>query len=164
MEIETIKKSQREKNMEIENLGKRSGVIDATITNRMQEIEERMSAIENTIEYIETTVKKNTKSSKTKTSRKFRTQWEDKNQSIIGIEESKDSKLKGLVNIFNEIIEKNFSNLKKGMPTNIKEAYRTPNRLDQKRNSSCQTINKTPNAQNKERILKSSKGKRSSNI
>jgi hypothetical protein len=74
MEIETIKKSQREKNMEIENLGKRSGVIDATITNRMQEIEERMSAIENTIEYIETTVKKNTKSSKTKTSRKFRTQ------------------------------------------------------------------------------------------
>jgi hypothetical protein len=40
------------------------------------------------------------------------------------------------------------------MPINIQEAYRTPNRLDQKRNSSCHIIVKTPNAQNKERILK----------
>jgi chromosome segregation ATPase len=41
MEIETVKKSQRETNLELENLGKRSGVIDASITNRIQEIEER---------------------------------------------------------------------------------------------------------------------------
>jgi hypothetical protein len=40
------------------------------------------------------------------------------------------------------------------MPINIKKAYRTPNRLDQKRNSSCYIIVKTPNAQNKDRILK----------
>jgi hypothetical protein len=62
--------------------------------------------------------------------------------------------LKGSVNIFNKIIEENFPNLKKEMPTNIQEAYRTPNRLDQKRNSSCHIIIKTPNALNKERILK----------
>ena len=37
---------------------------------------------------------------------------------------------------------------------NIQEAYRTPNRLDQKRNSSCHLIIKTTNAINKERILK----------
>ena len=37
------------------------------------------------------------------------------------------------------------------MPVNIQETYRTPSRLDQKRNSL--TV-KTPNAQNKERILK----------
>jgi hypothetical protein len=37
---------------------------------------------------------------------------------------------------------------------NIQEAYRTPNRLDQKRNSSRHIIIKTPNAQNKEKILK----------
>jgi hypothetical protein len=37
---------------------------------------------------------------------------------------------------------------------NIKETYKTPNRLDQKRNSSCHIIIKTPNVQNKERILK----------
>jgi hypothetical protein len=40
------------------------------------------------------------------------------------------------------------------MPMSIQEAYRNPNRLDQKRNSSCHIIIKTPNAQNKERILK----------
>jgi hypothetical protein len=40
------------------------------------------------------------------------------------------------------------------MPINIQEAYRIPNRLDQKRNSSHHIIIKTPNALNKERILK----------
>jgi hypothetical protein len=73
---------------------------------------------------------------------------------IIGIEESDDSQFKGPVNISNKIIEENFPNLKKEMPTNTQEAYRTPTRLDQKRNSSCHIIIKTPNAQNRERILK----------
>jgi hypothetical protein len=68
---------------------------------------------------------------------------------IIGIKESEDSQLKGPVNIFNKIKEENFPNLK-----NIQEAYRTPNRLDQKRNSSRHIIIKTPNAQNYGRILK----------
>jgi hypothetical protein len=40
------------------------------------------------------------------------------------------------------------------MAMNLQEAYRTPNRLGQKRNSSCHIIIKTPNAQNKERILR----------
>ena len=62
--------------------------------------------------------------------------------------------LKGPVNIFNKIIEENFPSLKKEMPMNIQEAYRTPNRLNQKRNSSCHIIIKTPNALNKARILK----------
>jgi hypothetical protein len=35
MEVETIKKSPRETNLEIENLRKRSRVIDASITNRI---------------------------------------------------------------------------------------------------------------------------------
>jgi hypothetical protein len=43
MEMETIKKSQRETTLEIEKLGKRSGVTDASITNRIQEIEEIIS-------------------------------------------------------------------------------------------------------------------------
>jgi hypothetical protein len=76
------------------------------------------------------------------------------NLRMIGIEESEDSQLKGPVDIFNKIIEENFYNLNKEMPINIQEAYRTPSRLDQKRNSSCHIIVKTPNAQNKERILK----------
>jgi hypothetical protein len=73
---------------------------------------------------------------------------------IIGIEQREDSHLKGPVNIFNKIVEENFPNLKKEMHINIQKAYRTPNRLDKKRNSSYHIIIKTPNAQNKERILK----------
>jgi hypothetical protein len=55
------------------------------------------------------------------------------NLRIIDIEESKDAQVKRLVNIFNKIIEENFPNLKKEMPMNIQEAYRTPNSLDQKK-------------------------------
>ena len=40
MEVETITKSQRETTLELQNLEKRSGVIDARITNRIQEIGE----------------------------------------------------------------------------------------------------------------------------
>jgi predicted nucleic acid-binding Zn-ribbon protein len=57
MEIETIKKSQKETTLEFKNLGKRSG-----ITNRIQEIEERISGAEDTIENIGTTVKESAKS------------------------------------------------------------------------------------------------------
>jgi hypothetical protein len=56
------------------------------------------------------------------------------NLRIIGMNE--DFQLKGPVNIFNKIIEEKFPNLKKEMPMNIQEAYSSPNRLDQKRNSS----------------------------
>ena len=64
MEVETIKKSQRETTLELENLGKRSGVIDASITNTIQEIEERISGAEDSIENIGTTIKDNTKRKK----------------------------------------------------------------------------------------------------
>ena len=74
------------------------------------------------------------------------------NQRIMGTKESEDSQIKGPINNFNKIIQENFSNLKKHMPTNIKGAYRTPNRLDQEKNSSCHIIIKTPNAEN--RLLK----------
>ena len=76
------------------------------------------------------------------------------NLRIIGREESEDSQLKGPVNIFIKIIEENFPTLKKEMPMNIQKVYRTPNRLDRKRNSSCYIIIKTPNALSKESILK----------
>jgi hypothetical protein len=68
------------------------------------------------------------------------------NLRIISIEEREDSQLKEPISIFNKIIEEKFSNLKKEMPMNIQEAYRTPNRLVQKRSSSCHIIIKTFNA------------------
>jgi hypothetical protein len=61
MEIKTIKKSQRETTLEIENLGKDSGAIDASTTNRIQEMEERLLCAEDTREIIETKIKENAK-------------------------------------------------------------------------------------------------------
>jgi hypothetical protein len=58
------------------------------------------------------------------------------NLRIIGVDENEDFQLKGPANIFNKIIEENFPNLKERNAMNIQEVYRTPNRLDQKRNSS----------------------------
>ena len=71
------------------------------------------------------------------------------NLRIICIEESEGSQLKGPVNIFNKIIEGNFPNLRKEMPMNIQEAYRSPNRLDPSKKFLL-PHNKTPNALNKE--------------
>jgi hypothetical protein len=52
-------------------------------------------------------------------------------------------------------IEENFPNLKKEMYMNIQEAYRIPNRLDQKKKKISQhIIIRTTNALNKNRILK----------
>ena len=57
------------------------------------------------------------------------------NLRIIGVDENGDFQIIGPANIFNKIIKENFPNLNKEMPMNIQEAYRTPNRQDQKRNS-----------------------------
>jgi hypothetical protein len=70
------------------------------------------------------------------------------------VDENEDFQLKGSANNFFKIIEKNFPCLKKEMPMNIKEAYRTPNRLDQNRNSSQHIIIRTTNSLNKDKILK----------
>jgi predicted nucleic acid-binding Zn-ribbon protein len=61
MDIETIKKSQRETTLKIENLGKRSEARDASITNRIQEVKERISGAEDTIENTDTTITENAK-------------------------------------------------------------------------------------------------------
>jgi hypothetical protein len=52
-----------------------------------------------------------------------------------------------------------FPNLKKETIMSVPRTCRMPNRLDQKRKSSCHTIIKTLKVQNKERILKTAKEK-----
>jgi hypothetical protein len=108
------------------------------------------------IPYIDTTVKENAKCKNAliQNIQEIQDTLRRSNLRIIGKEESKDSQLKGPVNISYKIIDEKFLNLKKEMPINIEEAYRTSNRLDQKRNSSHYIIVKTLNVQNKGRILK----------
>jgi hypothetical protein len=64
---------------------------------------------------------------------------------IIEIEEGEESQIQGPENIFNKTVEENIPNVKKEMPINIQEAYRTPIRLNQKRKSSCHIIIKIQN-------------------
>ena len=101
-------------------------------------MEERISGAEDSIENIGTTIKDNTKRKKIliQNIQEIQNTIRRPNLTIIGVDENEDFQLKGPVNIFNKIIEENFPNLKKEMPMNIQEAYRTPDRLDQERNSS----------------------------
>jgi hypothetical protein len=124
--------------LEIETLGKKSGAIDASISNRIQEREERISGAEVSIENIGTEIKENKNARKILTQNIQEIQYTMRrpNLQIIGVDENEDFQLKGPANIFKKIIEENFPNLKKEMTMNIQEAYRPPNRLDQKRNSS----------------------------
>jgi hypothetical protein len=135
MEVETIKKTQRETTLKIEILGKKSGT---SIINIIQGMEERISGTKYSIENMDTTIKENAKCKKilTQNSQEIQDTMRRPNLRIVGINENEYFQLKGPVNIFNKIIEENFPNLKKEMPMNIQEAYRTLNGLDWKRNPS----------------------------
>jgi uncharacterized coiled-coil DUF342 family protein len=63
-EVDTIKKTQSEATLEIQTLGKKSGTIDVSISNRTQEMEDRISGAEDSIENIGTTIKENRKCKK----------------------------------------------------------------------------------------------------
>jgi hypothetical protein len=155
-EVDTIKNTQSEGKLEIETLGKKSGTIDASISNRIQDLKERYSGADDSIENISTTIKENAKCKKilTQNIQEIQDTMRRPNLQIIGVDVNEDFQFKGPANIFNKIIEENFPNLKKEMPMNIQEAYSTPNRLDQKRNSYQHKIIRTTNALNKYRILK----------
>ena len=102
------------------------------------EMEERISYAEDSIGNMGTKIKENAKCKKilTQNIQEIQDTKRRPNLWIIGEGENEDFQHKGPANIFNKIIEENVPNLKKEMPMNIQEAYRTPNRLDQKRNSS----------------------------
>jgi hypothetical protein len=79
------------------------------------------------------------------------------NLRIIVTDKEKESHLKGPKNIFSKIIEENYPNLKKEMLIKI-QAYRTPNKLDQKIKSHQNTTIKILNIQNNN--MKSCKDKK----
>jgi hypothetical protein len=118
-------------------------------------MEEGISGAEDSIENIGITIKENAKCKKilTQNIQEIQDTMRRPNLQILGVDENEDFQLKEPANIFNKIIEENFPNLKKEMPMNIQEAYRTPNRQDQKRNNSWHIIIRTKNALNKDRIL-----------
>jgi predicted ribosome quality control (RQC) complex YloA/Tae2 family protein len=64
MKVETIKKTHRETTLKIEILGMKSGTIEASISNRIQEMEDRISSAEDSIENMDITIKENIKCKK----------------------------------------------------------------------------------------------------
>jgi chromosome segregation ATPase len=110
MEVETMKKTQRETTLEIETLGKESGTIDVSISNRIQEMEERISGAEDSIGKMDKTIKENAKCKKilTQNIQEIQDTMRRPNLQIIGVDENEDFQLKGSANIFNKIIEENF--------------------------------------------------------
>jgi hypothetical protein len=71
------KKSIKTKRKSKENIGNKSEAIDASITNRIQKIEERISGAEDSIENIDTTIKENAKCKNTLTQNFQEIQWKD---------------------------------------------------------------------------------------
>ena len=84
--------------LEIENLEKKSGIIDVSISNRIQEMEERISGAEDSIENISTTIKENTKYKRilTQNIQEIQDTMRRPNLRIIGVDENEDFQLKGL--------------------------------------------------------------------
>jgi hypothetical protein len=107
MEVETMKKTQRGTTLEIETLGKKSGTIDVSISNRMQEMEGRISGAEDSIENMDTIIKEIAKCKKilTQNVQEIQDTMRRRNLQIIRIDENEDCQLKGPKNIFNKNIE-----------------------------------------------------------
>jgi len=103
-----MKKTQRETTLEIEALGKKSGTVDASISNRKQEMEQRISGAEDSVQNMDTTVKENAKCKKIliQNIQEIQDTMRRPNLRIIGIDGNEYFQLKGPVNIFNKIIEK----------------------------------------------------------
>ena len=91
-EVDTIKKTQREATLEIETLGKKSGTIDVSVSNRIQEMEERISGSEDSIENMGTTIKENgkCKSILTQNIQEIQYTMRRPNLRIIGVDKNED--------------------------------------------------------------------------
>ena len=102
---EAIKKTQTEGIQEMENLGKQTWTTDASIPNRIQEMEERISGIDDAIEEMGSSVKENVREKKTPNI---------KHPGNLGHHENTKNKNNG-----KDQFDKNFKSLKKeiGEPT-----------------------------------------------
>jgi hypothetical protein len=104
-------------------------------SSRLEQAEDRISEPENEMEIKGKTEELLVKQHKTckRNMQQLTNSIKRPNLRIMGIEEGEEVQAKWIHNIFNKMITENFSNLEKAMPIQVKEAYRTPNRLDKNR-------------------------------
>jgi hypothetical protein len=86
------------------------------------------------------------------------------NLRIIGIEEGEKVQAKGICNIVNKIITENFPKLEKLLSIQVQEVSRASNRHDQNKFCLWHIIIKTPNTENRERLLKAVREKKTNNL
>ena len=91
-EVNTIKKTQSEATLEIETLGKKSGTIHASISNRIQEMEEKITGEGDSIGNMDTTIKENAKCKRilTQNIQEIQDTIGRPNLWIIGVDEKED--------------------------------------------------------------------------
>jgi hypothetical protein len=109
MEVETIKKTQRETTLEIENLGKKSGTICEHQQQNTRDGRENLRCRRFHREHGHN-YQKNAKCKKilTQNIQKIHDKMRSPNLQIIGVDENKDFQIEGPANIFNKLIEENF--------------------------------------------------------
>jgi chromosome segregation ATPase len=135
-------------------------------SSRLEQVEDRISELKDEREKKEKAEEILVKQPKSceRNMQEFSKSIKRANQRIIGIEEGEEVQAKGICNMFNKIITENFPNLEKVLSIQVQEASRTPNRLDQNRTSPRHIIIKTTSRENRERILKAVREKKTNNI
>jgi hypothetical protein len=167
MEVETIKKSQRETTLEIENLGKKLGDIDASsITNRIQEIEERISGAKDSIENMDTTIKENAKCREilTQNIQEIQDTMRRPNLRIIGIEKSEDFQLKRASKYLQQSYRRKFPQPKERDAPEHTRSLQNSKYSGPEKKFLLSHKNQNSKFTKQRKNIKSSKGKRSSNI
>ena len=88
-------------------------------------MEERISGTEDNTENRDKTVREDAKANNllTQNGQEIQITMKRPNLKIIGIEEGKEYKLRGTVNIFNKIVQESFPTLNNEMAMSIKQAY-----------------------------------------
>jgi hypothetical protein len=135
MKIDNIKE---EGTHDMENLRKKNETeIENTMeghSSRLEQAEERISELEDEMVIRGKTEGLSLKQLKTceRNMQQLTDSIKRPNLRIMGIEGGEEVKAKGIHNIFNKIITENFSNLE---TIQVQEACRTPNRLDQNRDT-----------------------------
>jgi hypothetical protein len=86
------------------------------------------------------------------------------NLRLMDNEEGEEVQAKGIHNIFNEIITKNFPNFENILPIQVQEASRTPNRLDQNRTSPQHIIIKKNKHREQKKNIGACKREKTNNI
>ena len=155
-DLEELKNKQTEMNNTITEM---KNTLEG-INSRITEAEERISDLQDRM--MEFTAAEQNKEKRTKRNedslRDLRDNIKCNNIRIIGVPEGEERE-KGPEKIFEEIITKNFPNMRKEIATQVQEGQRVPGRINPRRNMPRHIVIKLTNIKDKEKLLKATREK-----